>query len=143
MKSLGWIRLLFILAALYDGALGVAFLIAPLSIYSAMNIPAPNHPGYVQFPAAILVVFGIGFLMVAMEPVRRRDIMVLGCLLKIAYCSVVFVHAAGAGIPIIWTLFAWADLLFLILFIAALLSLRSRVLSPAPGPWPDSLSSPT
>jgi hypothetical protein len=121
-----WIKPLFLLAALYDGILGLAFLTVPLRIYAWMNVPPPNHPGYIQFPAAMLIIFGYAFWMVAMDPMRRRDIIWLGCLLKIAYCSVVFAHAASAGgIPIIWTIFAIADLLFLLAFIAALRALRA------------------
>lgn len=126
MQSLAWIRPLFIIAALYDGLLGLAFLVMPLRIYAWMNVPPPNHLGYIHFPAALLIIFGYAFWMIAMDPVRRRDIIVLGCLLKIAYCSVVLGHAASAGgIPTIWTLFAIADLVFLVLFIIALRALRA------------------
>lgn len=119
-----WIKPLFLVAALYDGLLGLAFLTVPLRIYAWMNVPPPNHPGYIQFPAAMLIIFGYAFWLVARDPVRRRDIIWLGCMLKIAYCAVVFAHAASAGgIPTIWTIFAVADLLFLFAFIAALRTL--------------------
>ncbi len=125
-----WIRPLFLIAAAYDGVLGVAFLVALGPIYQALNIPPPNHAGYVQFPAALLIVFAIGFLMIARDPVRYRDFIILGILLKISYCSVVFGHWFLSSIPGIWVVFAWCDLAFLAAFVAAFRSLEPV---PAPG----------
>ena len=53
MKPSPWIRILFALAAAYDGVLGIAFLLAPSYPYSLCGVTPPNHWGYVQFPAAL------------------------------------------------------------------------------------------
>lgn len=125
MKHPSWIAPLFFLAAAYDGILGAAFLVAHQRLFSAMNIPEPNHPAYIQFPAALLIVFAIGFLMVALRPRARRDIIVLGVLLKVSYAGVVLGHWLLGSIPVTWTYFAWADLAFLVAFVAALAALRA------------------
>jgi len=37
--------------------LGLAFVVAPHSVLQAVNVPSPYHVGFVQFPAALLIVF--------------------------------------------------------------------------------------
>ncbi|MFV1968793.1 MAG: hypothetical protein ACC628_25530 [Pirellulaceae bacterium] len=119
MKSIIAVRLLFVVAALYDGILGLAFLFGAEAVFERFNVPPPNHFGYVHFPACLLVVFGIMFLTIAAAPVRNRNLILYGVLLKVSYCSVVFYHWTTAGIPGMWKPFAFCDLLFIALFVAA------------------------
>ena len=72
MKPTGWIRGLFLLAALYDGVLGVWFLVAPGHPFELFEVAPPNHMAYVQFPAALLLIFGLMFLSIAWNPVAHR-----------------------------------------------------------------------
>ncbi len=118
-----WIRPFFWIAALYDGLLGIAFLVAHQRIYDALGIPPPNHPAYIQFGAALILAFGLGFALVALDPITNRPIIRLGMLLKISYAGVVLGHWFRGSIPPVWTYFAWADLIFLVIFAAAWYSL--------------------
>ena len=122
--SLKTIKSLFIISALYDFILGVIFLIGFKQIYNYFNITLPNHDGYVQFGAALVAIFGIGFWFVAQDPQRNRDIIKMGILLKLSYSGVAFYHAALGNLPGIWLPFAWFDVIFLILFILALKALK-------------------
>lgn len=106
----------FAVAAAYDGLLGMAFLLAPGSVFARFGVQPPNHPGYVQFPAALLLVFALMFIAIARDPVGRRDLMPYGMLLKLSYCGVVFWHWLAGGIPNMWKPFAMLDLAFLLLF---------------------------
>jgi hypothetical protein len=112
----GAIRILFAVAALYDGALGLLFLFAPLWMFHHFEITPPNHVGYVQFPAALLAIFGLMFLNIAREPEINAPLILYGILLKVAYCGVAFAHWASADIPWIWKPFAIIDLIMLVLF---------------------------
>ena len=118
-----WIRPLFYLAALYDFLLGLVFLLAYPAIYARFGVTLPNHPGYVQFGAAAIMIFGVGFWLVARAPERNRDIIKLGVLLKLAYAGVVLGYWFQGRIPAMWVPFAWADLGFMIAFVAALRAL--------------------
>jgi hypothetical protein len=126
-----WIRPLFVVAALYDFLLGVVFLFAWPAIYARFGIAPPNHPGYIQFGAALIAIFGIGFWFVAQAPERNRDIIKLGILLKLAYAGIVLVYWARHAIPAMWVPFAWIDLAFMGTFIAALDVLREGRPKPA------------
>ncbi len=110
---------LFLVAALYDGLLGLAFLIAADRIFQFAQVTPPNHFGYVQFPAAVLVVFGIMFAAVARRPRENRNLIPYGIGLKVCYCGVAGYHWLAGGIPTMWKPFVVIDLVFLVLFLLA------------------------
>ena len=120
-----WIRWMLVATGVYDAALGAAFLVAYPAIYARMGIPPPNHPGYVQFPAALVLLFGVAFLIAASAPSRHRDILAMGLFLKLSYAGVVLGHWFLGSIPALWTPFGWADLVFAVLFALALASVRT------------------
>lgn len=121
-----WIRPLFLVAAAYDLVLGLAFVVAFKPVMTAFNIELPNHDAYVQLPAAMIAIFGIGFWFVARAPERNRDIIKLGIMLKLAYSGIILAWYAKGMMPTMWVPFAFVDLVFMATFVAAL-----RVL-PAP-----------
>ena len=112
---------LFVIAAIFDGALGLLFLITPNLPFDIFHVTPPNHVAYVQFPAALLIIFGLMFAAIAANPIGNRNLIPYGILLKLAYCGVTIGHWATSarGIPNFWKPFVVADILFLILFILA------------------------
>jgi len=124
------ISILFAVSALYDGLLGIVFLFGAPALFKWYGVTPPNHFGYVHFPAAILILFGIMFAAVAVDPVRNRNLIPFGILLKVCYCGVVFFHWFTAGIPDMWKPFAVADFVFMLLFIWAWYALSIK---PDPG----------
>jgi hypothetical protein len=118
-----WITTLFVVAALYDGILGIVMLIAPGAIYSFFQVTPPNHWAYVQFPAGLVIVFALLFWAVARAPEANRNLIPYGILLKVCYCSVTFGWWIARGIPAMWKPFAILDLAFMVLFVWAYASL--------------------
>jgi len=116
MRTKKAITALFIVSAIYDGLLGAAFLFGSGAVFQRFGVTPPNHPGYVQFPAALLIVFAVMFTAIAMNPVKNRNLIPYGILLKVSYCGVVSFHWFTTGIPGMWKPFCIADLIFLILF---------------------------
>ena len=110
---------LFVFAAIYDGAVGLMFLFAPGWAFERFGVTPPNHFGYVQFPAALLLVFTWMFIQVARRPIENRLLIPYTVMLKASYCGVVFFYWATADLPAMWKPFALADLLFAALFVAA------------------------
>jgi hypothetical protein len=129
MKTQAAIRLLFIGAAIYDGVLGAIFLFASGAPFQWFGVIPPNHPGYVQFPAALLIVFSLMFAAVAVHPVNNRNLIPYGILLKLSYCGVVSFHWVTAGIPNMWKPFCIFDLVFMLLFAWAWITLRNRTVN--------------
>lgn len=116
MKSSVWISVVFGLAAIYDGVLGLVFLIAPLKVFDLAHVTPPNHAGYVQFPAAVLLIFGLMFAQIARDPNGHRGLILYGILLKVAYCGVAGGYWLKAGIPGMWKPFVIMDLIMGLLF---------------------------
>jgi hypothetical protein len=121
------IPLLFWVAAVYDGLLGLVGLFGTEWFFQTVGVTLPNHPGYVQFPAALLVVFALMFIAVARNPAKYRELIPYGMLLKVSYSGVVIYHWLTAGLPWVWKPFAVADVAFLLLFAWAYVRLGSRV----------------
>jgi hypothetical protein len=117
MKSLSSIRILYVLAAAYDGLLGLAFLVAAPQVFDLVGITPPNHWGYVHFSAGTLVIFGYLFLRIALRPLENRNLVIYGVLLKACYILTVGWHEVHGGVPMLWKYFAVADAVFLGLFI--------------------------
>jgi hypothetical protein len=116
MKATRAVEALFVSAALYDGALGAIFLIAPGPDFQWANVTPPNHWAYVQFPAALLIIFGLMFAAIARDPPGSRSLIVYGILLKLSYCGIASWHWFTAGIPGLWKPFAVIDLVMAVLF---------------------------
>jgi hypothetical protein len=111
------IKALFAIAAVYDGVLGLLFFVAPANLFERFNVQPPNHFGYIQFPALLLLMFGVLFAQIARDPIRHRQLIPYGIWLKLAYCSLAFWYWAQTDIPWIWKPFAIADLVMLVLFV--------------------------
>lgn len=125
--STSLVKALFVVAGIYEGLLGLAFLTFPLQIFEMFAVEPPNHLGYVQFPALLLVVFAVMFFKVASDPLKYRELIPYGCGLKMSYCGLVFYYDMSGGIPAMWIPFAWADLAFLVLFVLAWKETRSEL----------------
>ena len=113
---IGLVRAVFVVGGIYDGILGLVFFLAPATVFRTAGVAPPNHFGYVQFPALLLLIFGIMFLRIAANPLARREQIVYGIALKASYLGLVFWYQFHGGVPMLWIPFAYADVAFLLLF---------------------------
>jgi hypothetical protein len=118
MKT-NWVKPLFIIAGLYDAVLAIAFLFCASAIFQWYGVPPPNHLAYVKFPALLLLIFAAMFFRIAGDPVKNRDLIPYGIALKIAYCGTAFWYQITQGVPFMWIPWAWADFVFLVVFLIA------------------------
>jgi hypothetical protein len=125
MKTLLPIRILYYLAAAYDGLLGLLFIVAGPRVYELAGITPPNHWGYVHFAAGLLVLFGFMFLRIALRPVEERNLVLYGIFLKICYVATVAWYWINGGVPDMWKWFAGADVVFAFLFFWSMVILES------------------
>lgn len=117
------VKALFVVAALYDGLLGLLFILFGPEIFVFYAVEPPNHMAYVQFPALLLLIFAAIFYRISTHPVKHRELILYGCGLKVSYCVLAFGYQLTTGIPSMWIPWAWADIVFLVLFIVAWRSL--------------------
>jgi hypothetical protein len=114
-----WVKILLILCGLFDGVVGAVFAIAPAAMFRTFGVVPPNHYGYVQFPALLLIIFAVIFFRAAAAPVQRRDTILYGVALKASYSGLVFWYQLHGGVPSLWVPWAWADTAFLVLLLIA------------------------
>jgi hypothetical protein len=117
--STTWVRLLFAVTGVYDFGVGLAFLGFGPQIFQAMDVPPPNHWGYVYFACLLLMTFGVMFFVVAFEPTANRNLIPYGMLLKFSYVAVVLYYWVTEGVPMMFKPFAVVDAVMLALFIVA------------------------
>jgi hypothetical protein len=117
--SLPTVRLIFLVAGLYDFIIGLTFLFFGPQLFDAAGVPQPNHWAYIQFGALLLIVFGIMFLAVARDPVGNRNLMPFGMLLKLSYTGLVAYYWATTDCPMLFKPFAVIDAVMFVLFLLA------------------------
>jgi hypothetical protein len=117
MRTERAVSIIFWASGIYDGLLGLIFLVTPASMFARFGVTPPNHWGYVQFGAAMLLIFGLMFLQVALKPAPNRNLIPYGILLKVAYAGTVFGYWFTQGLPDMWKPFAVIDAIFAVLFI--------------------------
>ncbi|MFA6169653.1 MAG: hypothetical protein WCW67_01730 [Candidatus Margulisiibacteriota bacterium] len=114
-----WIAPLFVAAALYDGLLGLIGVAVPVWVYAQFNMPLPEHLGYVQLPALLMIVLAFAFIAIARDPRGNKNLIWYGVMVKVAFCLVAFGHFFFGTIPAMLLPFAIVDLIFIGLFIGA------------------------
>jgi hypothetical protein len=124
MTSLLPVRALFAVAAIYDGLLGLALIVAAPQLYNLAGVPPPNTWAYVHFPAGIQVIFGLMFLAIARRPVKNLNLVIYGVLLKACSVATVVWHGYHGGVPTLWTYSADVDIVFAALFVLSLAPIR-------------------
>lgn len=102
-------RAILIGTGLYDGLLGLIFLVAAPAVFRLVDIPTPDHWGYVHFSAALLMIFALMFFTIATQPEKYRNLIVFGMLLKAAYVGVVSYHWVAGYVPMAFKVFVLLD----------------------------------
>ena len=113
------VRLLFLIAGLYDSVIGFAFLFFGPQIFDAAGVPPPNHWGYIQFGSLLVLVFGLMFYAVAYDPAANRNLMPYGMLLKLCYTGLVAYYWVTTDCPMLFKPFAVIDGAMFVLFLLA------------------------
>jgi hypothetical protein len=127
MKNNKPISILFYISGIFDGVLGIVFVFIPKIPFVLFNVTHPNHWGYIQFPAALLVVFACMFFAIARNPGRNRNLIPYGIGLKASYSIVVFGYWITTGLPDMWKPFAVIDVILGLLFIWAYITLGKQM----------------
>jgi hypothetical protein len=117
--TLSTVRLLFVIAGLYDFVIGVVFLFFGPQLFDAAGVPHPNHWGYIQFGALLLMIFGVMFFEVARDPVGNRNLIPYGMLLKLSYTGLVAYYWIATDCPWLFKPFVVIDGVMFVLFLLA------------------------
>lgn len=113
-------RILFAVAAVYDFLLGLTFTFFPSRAFDALGIrdKLPAFGGYLTLLGAFVFVIGVAYFLMAIGDLRRnRDLILIGTLYKLAYCSTAFYYWSAGNLPHVAfaALFGVADAVFFVL----------------------------
>jgi hypothetical protein len=115
-------RWLFIVAALYDMALGVAFFFFGEAVFEWLGMTPPPHISYIQLPAIFVFVQGVSYALVAAEPLAHPGIVWIGIVYKLSYALLAAWYLVTDQIPAMF--FAWFGLFDFVFFLAFVWYLR-------------------
>lgn len=120
-------RWLFVVAALYDMALGAAFFVFHEGLFEWLGMAPPPHISYVHLPAVFVFVQGVSYAIVAADPLAHPGIVWVGIVYKLSYALLAASYLLTDQIPAMF--FAWFGLFdfgFLVAFVWYLRWLRQR-----------------
>ena len=121
-------RNLFLIAALYDFILGfVFFAFMGFFLEDIFELLLPLYPAFFQAAAAFVFVMGVGFYFVYRNMYRNIDIVKLGIIFKLFYTGLAFYYVFFGGMPWIFSVFGFLDLVFIVFFVFFLRAVRREV----------------
>lgn len=121
-------RNLFLIAALYDFILGfVFFAFMGFFLEDIFELLLPLYPAFFQAAAAFVFVMGVGFYFVYRNMYRNIDIVKLGIIFKLFYTGLAFYYVFFGGMPWIFSVFGFLDIIFIVFFIFFLRAVRREV----------------
>ena len=111
-------RWFFLLAGVYDIALGLVFFVAYEAMFEWLGMTLPPHVSYIHLLAIFVIVQGVSYLIAWTDPLANRGIVMVGVLYKAGYSALAAYYLVTDQIPAMF--FAWFglfDFLFLIGFV--------------------------
>jgi hypothetical protein len=117
--KLKYYKVLFLVAAVYDILLGIifTFFYKPGFSLLGVSINFPGLGGYISLIGSFLLVIGVAYYLIYRgDLIKNRDLVLIGTLYKLAYCSTAFFYFALGEVPNMIFVFVFG-LLDLIMFL--------------------------
>ena len=115
---------IFVVAALFNFAVGLPMLLAPEAMLASLGQPVPDDLLMTRLASLLIVVLGIGYAMVARDPVANRPILWLGVIGKAPIPLLVWLSGGAAALSSSAFILSLGDLAFATLFLLYLLTHR-------------------
>ena len=117
-------KVLFVIAALFNFAVGLPMLLAPEAMLASLGQPVPDDLLMTRLASLLIVVLGVGYGMVARDPAANRPILWLGVLGKAPIPALVWLSGGQAALASSAFILSLGDLAFATLFLVFLLTHR-------------------
>lgn len=121
-------RGLFLVAAIYDIVLGIAFTFFHGPVFDMVGVTPPGS-GYVPLLGSFLFVIGVAYYLIWRGDLyQERNMILIGTLYKLAYSAIAFIYWAMGDIPhvLFAAVFGVADLIFFVLMLECWIFLGRR-----------------
>jgi hypothetical protein len=117
-------RTLFVVAAIWNWIVTAAFGLTLESSYRDYGFEFPPSPMWIIMFLGFACIFGLGYLYVGLNPVRNRNIAILGVLGKVYMFGVFLIFGLVGDTPIGFAVASILDLVFAGLFVEFLVTSR-------------------
>jgi hypothetical protein len=122
-----WMKWLLRLAGGYNLLAGANMIVLVHESYKAMGLEKPDLVLPVQLVGMLVAVMGIGYLLVAADPLTNRNILLLGFLTKLLGPSIACYYIFVGKLPLAFLpILFFSDLMWLPPFAIILLHLRRQ-----------------
>ncbi len=114
---------LYLIGALYDFLLGIAFLFFYVTIFKMLGMNLPRNPAYLTFCAVMIALFGILQYMIFLNLKGSRRLILYSIFVKFAYVGTVLYYYLLVGPTYVdspFLIFAGFDFIFALLFMESL-----------------------
>jgi len=115
-------RWLFLLAAVYDIALGVGFIFLYRPIFEWLGMTLPPHVAFIHLPALFIFVQGLSYWIVYRDPLANLGLVKVGVVYKASYSALAAYYLVTDQIPAMF--FAWFGLFDFFFFLGFVWFLR-------------------
>lgn len=91
-----WMKTVLLAAAVYNVVWGGVVVLFPFALFRVLGMELPNYPEIWQCVGMIVGVYGVGYAVAALDPVRHWPIVLVGLLGKV-FGPIGFVSAVAEG----------------------------------------------
>ncbi len=127
-KRRNYFKGLFLISAIYDFVLGIAFLFFYKQIFNLLGMNLPENPAYLTFSAIMITLLGILLFMIYLKLEGSRRLILYAIFIKFAYIGTVLYYYLFVGTDYVdapFLIFAGLDFIFALLFIESLREIRT------------------
>jgi hypothetical protein len=112
-----WMRYLLVFAGCYNLLVGVNLTVFYHEMFKTLGLPKPSLIMYVQLVGILVALFGVGYLLVASNPLQNRNLMLLGFLSKLLGSILGTGYVLlGKMPPVFMVILIFSDIIYLPLF---------------------------
>lgn len=122
---LSWMKFVLRFVAVYNVLAGLFMLILRHETYDMIGMPHPEVDFPIQLVGILVALFGVGYYMVAKNPVENRNVLLLGLLSKFCGSCLGTYYVVRGILPVKFVLvYFFADVIYLVPFLLILLRLN-------------------
>jgi hypothetical protein len=112
-----WMRNLLRFAGGYNLLVGLNLTVFYHEMFKTLGLPKPNLIMYVQLVGILVALFGVGYLLVASNPLQNRNLLLLGFLSKLLGSSLGTGYVVlGKMPPVFMVILIFSDIIYLPFF---------------------------
>ena len=112
-----WMRSLLRFAGCYNLLVGVNLTVFYHEMFKTVGLPKPAMIMYVQLTGVLVALYGVGYLLVASNPLQNRNLLLLGFLSKLLGSMVgVGYVVLGKMPPVFLAVLLFSDIVYLPFF---------------------------